>query len=555
MKILLSLLFAISLFAQVAIDFRGNRTFTKEQLYEALGLERPWWKRLFDKEPPKVDEKLLPILHEELRAFYREQGFWDAVIELERNESVAIFAITENEPIKVADLSITSDFPIRRLIPLKKGERFVASKFVSSKEAITQALLEAGYCSYEFDPKAYVLHRQKEAYLVYYLQKNSPCSIGSVNVGGLETVDERVVLTHIYLRPGDPFTLERVRQSYYRLHSLEYFRFVNIDYSKKIHNKILLDITLKERRHRNVYKVGLGYDTQNGIHTSFYYKHLNYHMFQPSIHLFYSNIKKGGELSIFYPSLGWFGSLYPDSVTSVGYTQSVYDGFSERSYHIGLKLLKEYHAFSGSLKLNFERTKIYDAQDCIAERTYTLAYPELTLLWDRRDSKISPRKGFYLQDRFSLSVLSHQFVKNEARGGLYIPLGPESLLFAKALFGTITADDMPPGKLFYAGGVTSNRAYTYRQLTALDSDCDIGGRTILETTLEPRYRYSDRLWLALFWDRTYLSHEQMHIGPYRDGVGIGVLYDTPVGELKLYFGLDPQDLGQNAINLYLGATF
>ena len=555
MKILLPLLFAISLFAQVVVEFRGNKTFSDTELYEALGIERPWWERLWSDEPPKVDEKLLPILHEELVAFYKEQGFWDVAVRLERRGDIAIFYIREGEPIIVERVEVTSDFPIRRLIPLKPGDRFVASKFVSSKEAIRTALLEAGYCSYHFDPKAYVYQTQKRAYLVYYLQKNGLCSVKSLSVSGLETINERVVRSHIYLHPGGPFRLGLVRESYYRLYSLEYFRFVNIDYSKKIDNEVLLDIHLKERRRRNIYKIGLGYDTQNGLHASFFYKHLNYHQAQPSLHLFYSNVKKGVDLSIFYPSLPQFGTLYPDSVFSVGFSRNEYDAFSEREYYGRIKLLKEYYRFGASLQLGFERTRIYDADPCITERSYTLLYPDLMLLWDGRDSKITPRKGFFVQDNVAVSLLSHSFVKNEAKGGLYIPFGYDLYLFAKARFGTIFADDIPPNKLFYAGGVNSNRAYGYRQLTALDADCDIGGKSLLETTLEPRYRLKEKLWGALFWDRTYLSATELHIGPYRDAVGAGVLYDTPMGELKLYFGLDPQDPGQNAINLYLGATF
>jgi translocation and assembly module TamA len=546
------LFFGLALYAQVYLLFLGNKSFSDEELYKAVGIELPWWRRLFKKEPPKVDERLLPMIHLQLKSFYKDQGFWDANITLERNQTAALFYIDEKEPIRISALSVTSDFPITHLIPFQKGERFVASRFGASKQKITQALLEAGYCSYHFDPKAYIYRQKKEAYLVYSLQKNDPCIIGSVSIHGLSTIDERVVYSHIYIRPNDPFYLELIKESYYRLHSLQYFRFIHIDYSKKIDNAVLVDISLKERKRRNVYRAGIGYDTKNGVHASLSYKHLNYHQSQPSVDIFYSDIKKGVEFSLFYPSLPWFDPLYPDLVIFAGFSQNIYEEFSQKEHHLFLKLLKDLYILSASLELGIERIRIYDTPACISARSYTLFSPSLELLWDKRDSKLRPKKGFFLQDRFSIS---HSFVKNRVRAGVYIPLALSGYLVAKADFGTIFARSIPPNKLFYAGGVTSNRAHGYRQITALDNRCAIGGKTILQTTLEPRFHITKNFWGALFWDRTYLSSTELHVGPYKDGVGAGALIDTPMGELKLYFGFDPKDPAQNAIHFYLGATF
>jgi len=540
--------------SQIAIDFRGNRSFSKSTLYKALGIERSWWQRiLFRKERPKVDDRLLPILMEELENFYRDQGFWDVEVEITLEGDVAVFIIHENEPILVKSIEITSDFPIASLIPLKEGERFVASAFTNSKRAIRQALLEGGYCSYDFDAKAFIYRKRRSAYLVYRLQKGAPCIVGRIDVRGLQSISDDVVLTHIDLRPGEPFSLDRVRESYRRLYSLDYFRFINIDYSRKVANRILLQIDARERKRRHIYKVGLGYDTQNGIHASYYYKNVNINQFQPTLQLYHSKIRKSAELSIFYPSIHLLDSYF-DTVTTIGYEKNRYDSFTQKGYRLGGRFITEYYNIWSFIEFHLEHIEIKSRSDCVRSKTYTLLYPELFALLDKRDSKLAPTKGFFLQDRLHISLLGDKFLKNEITGGILMPMDPFTL-FLKGRVGVLFADSIPPNKRFYAGGAKSNRAYTYQQITALDSRCKIGGKTLLETTIEPRYRYSKNMTLALFWDRTYLSAKEFHIGPYRDGVGLGLIYNTPIGQLKAYFGFDLQRPSQNAINLYLGASF
>ena len=556
--IILAAIFSISLLAaQYYVDFIGNKTFSKERLYKELGLERSWWERLIHpKEKPKVEDKLLPVLLEELENFYRSQGFWEVEVDIKLDKDTAYFIIKENRPIIVKDISITSNFPIH--LKLKKGDRFIVSKFKETKAKTKEELLKKGYCSYEFIAKAYVFEKKYEAYLTFYLDKGKICKIKNISVSGLKTVPKKVVISHIYLTPGSKFSLEKVKESYRRLYSLGYFQFLQMDYSTKIDNNIILKINARERRKKNIYKAGIGYDSQNGIHLNLYYKNLNFHLFQPSVELYYSNNHKKIDFNLFYPSVKIY-RYYVDTVTNIMYESRDYDSFYQKSRLLSLKLLKEYFRLSGSLKFTLEKVSIEKSSSpCIKNRKYTLLYPSLFLLFDNRDSKLSPNRGYFIEDEIQLSIKSvsdSQFIKNRITGGIFYPF-KEAILFAKASLGTITATkDLPPHMLFYAGGAKSNRAYTYQQIKALDSDCEIGGKTLLDTTVEGRYRYKEGVKLALFWDRTYLSRREFHISDYVDGVGIGAIIDTPLGEFKAYFGVNPNKISQNALNIFLGASF
>ena len=555
MRVILLLFFAAHLFAATyTIRFIGNATFSAKRLYEELGFTRSWKDRILRRPfKPQVDEKLLPTLQEELEYFYQEQGFLDARVDVLLQENTALFRIYEGKPVIVREVSVTSDFAIKP--PFQKGERFIIPKFTAFKKAIKKELLAAGYCSADFNPKAYIYKKTDAAYISIYLKKGKPCTIGKIDVHNLSRLDERIIRSHIFLHEGDEFNLTKIEESYKKLYSLEYFDQVRFDYSKKIQNRVLLDIFLKERQKRNIYRAGLGYETDRGAIVSFRYRHLNFHTHQITLNLSYSGIKKEASLSVFTPSVR-IGPLMLDMVNTFGYYYDTFDSFTSRKTTYTLKFLRDYYDISWAAALHFERDRIASKSSCIPSHTYELIYPSLRILFDRRDSKIFPTQGYYLLGSIESSLKlfsSSDYIKTVTEGGIYLPLAGGDL-FAKLKAGFIThSGALPPTKLFVAGGARSNRAYGYRTIYALDSKCQIGGKNLLESTLEYRYPVKN-FYVAAFWDRSYVTRK-WSLSHYRDGVGIGVLYPTPIGTLKAYFGLDPKDLGQNLLSLYIGATF
>ena len=88
--------------------------------------------------------------------------------------------ISENEPVKVRDINISSDYNISSLITLKKGDIFRAETFISIKSEIIAKLLKDGYCSYDLDSKAYVDLDKHTVDLRYMLNKGGVCTFGKL---------------------------------------------------------------------------------------------------------------------------------------------------------------------------------------------------------------------------------------------------------------------------------------------------------------------------------------------------------------------------------------
>ncbi|SMC08882.1 autotransporter assembly complex protein TamA [Nitratiruptor tergarcus] len=557
MKIVISLIlsFYTLLGAQYTIDFFGNKTFTKKRLYKELGFEQTLWQKILHKKfRPKVEEKLIPTLYDELKLFYQEQGFWDANITAKIQKDTLLFIIEEHTPLHISALATTSDFSIESFIPFKKGDRFIVSQFVKMKKDIKDALLKNGYCSYEFIPKAYVYKKEKSVVISIYLAKGSLCKIKTISIHGLQSIPAKVVKDHIYVQPGDIFSLSKIDESYKRLYSLEYFNAVRFDYSKKIDNQIFLDINCKERKKVHLYKAGVGFESDRGAIVSFQYKNLNYHAKQISLDLFYADITKKVELGYFMPSsITLFQNRY-DIKHTFSYTQDRFDIFKSKEITYKLKLLKEDYNKGISFGLQPSHIQIADTNEsCIERKNYTLLAPFIDIFIDKRNEKFFPTNGYFLGLFAQGSLLDGEYFKTSVKAGIYYAL-PKGVLFLKGTLGEILGNKIPPTKLFIAGGVQSNRAYPFRSLYALDSSCKIGGKSLLATTVEYHYPL-DSYYLALFWDRTYIDSNTLQFNKAVDGVGIGILYPTVVGTIKVYFGFNPSHIVQNSLGLYIGASF
>ncbi|RUM77225.1 MAG: outer membrane protein assembly factor, partial [Sulfurovum sp.] len=138
------------------ITIEGQKHISTDALYHALGVETKSIFAFWKKDTPKINDKLLPTLKESLQNFYESEGFYDATFHIVKTNTTIDIHIKENQPIRVSNIHKVNDYPIASLIELKKGDIFKAQKFIDTKNAIIEALLDEGYCSYDLDTKAYV---------------------------------------------------------------------------------------------------------------------------------------------------------------------------------------------------------------------------------------------------------------------------------------------------------------------------------------------------------------------------------------------------------------
>ncbi len=549
------------------VQIKGNKVLKTSYIYDNLGLSIPKWYQFWKPKKAKVNPKIINSLQEQLENLYRSEGFYHVRIGKKEDNTTVTFLIQEGPYAKVRHVEIQSDYPIKKLITFKKGERFRADKFVEIKRKIKEKMLNAGYCNYELNAKAYVDIKKNIVNLKYRLTHNVPCFFGLINVHPPKGISKKVVRSRLLFKSGDPYSLEKINKSYSTLSGLEAFDEIELNTRKK-DNRIDTDITLFPKQKPTRREVGLGYETNYGAKAFFHWNRKNFtgDAKKLSFDLKYSQREQLIQNGFFWPALFKIPGFnyYMDFKNNFSYSKLIYDNFQEKKLADKLHLLIDHDWFSVDIGTGLEYIQIEKFKDIcnISAGDFFMFYPYAELIFDFRDSKIDPKKGFYLSQyyeggiRYLLSDITYSKMLWEARA---IYTWDRFTIAGKSKLGLLKEYDnkLPESKLFYAGGAFSNRAYSYNALGAFDASCgDVGGRTMIDNTLEVSHPVYKKFDFALFWDSTMLSKDTLNFNlDFKHSIGTGIRYNTPIGPLKFDIGFSLEDKSQYAIHLQIGQSY
>lgn len=558
------------------IHIHGEEYFDESEIYDALGVDHKSMFQFWKDDVSRIKDKLLPTLHASLRAFYDSEGFYDANFTIKETNTTVTVNIAENEPVRVSDINISSDYNISSLVLCEKNEIFQAKKFISVKSKIVAQLLKDGYCSYELDSKAYVDLDKHTVDLRYILKKGGVCTFGKVTVSGLETIDEDVVKSRVRAEEGERFSTQLVKDTSDALYGLQSFDSVLIGVDRKFYNVVPVDITVKEMGKPYHFEAGAGFDTYVGarVHSSITKHNFLGDAQELKLQLAWSQLEQLAILSFYRPVLFSISDYYVGIGGKLGYSNLEYDGFQEEKAFFRTYLEHETKRTKLRVGLALENIIItaLDNLDpgeslgqAVNEGTFILTYPYVDFTYDARDSKLNPKYGYYfrLYSEVGLSddEESSLYYKTLLEGRFIHTFG-DLTLAAVGIAGVVdeeTRQSLPESKYFFAGGSFSNRAYGFRELGVIISpteDTIYGAATWANLTFEADYPIWGDVYGAVFTDNTMLTAEAYDFsGEIITSAGVGVRYMTPIGPFKLDLGMNVQDTSQYGISFQIGQSF
>ncbi len=560
-----SVLFSSSL---KKLEFEGNKELSSSFLYSNLNLviDKAWYD--FDKESDiKIKTSIIKPIKNSLINLYKSQGFYDVQVVAKNSKNKIIFDIFEGRAVVVKSVSMKSDFDIKRFIKLKVGDRFVTGKFISSREDIKSALHQKGYCNYDLTTKAYVDKSRYIANLVYKAKKNRQCKFGKITIETSKDIPKKVVLSRIFYRQDDPYLPKRVDESYNNLLSLGAFNDINIRQSN-FGDKINTNIKVSPIRSKISKNIGIGYETQYGIKSVLHWEERNFKggARKLAFDLKYSKNERFVKNTFFNPAFVKISFLggYVDLKNEFVYSDTTYSDFKEKKVADKVHLqkdLEKYFIDFGIDVQNIDITK--DMDNCaINSGNFFLVSPYIQAILDERDSKIDPKNGIYLSSYFESGLTylgsSSSYSKLILEGRAIKTIENFTIAF-KSKLGLINefSKELPESKLFFAGGSFSNRAYGYDKLGAMDAKCDgVGGKTLLDNSLEIDHPIVGKLSFGIFWDFTMISVNEMDFDPgFVNAYGFGLRYKTLIGPLKFDIGFNSKDRSIYAIHFQIGQSF
>jgi outer membrane protein assembly factor BamA len=183
---------------------------------------------------------------------------------------------------------------------------------------------------------------------------------------------------------------------------------------------------------------------------------------------------------------------------------------------------------------------------------YSLVNLGANVMYDRRDSQVLPKKGWYVSGRVESSTdalgSGVSFLRSDLRGAWYIPITKKFRFATGAELATIqgaAAEKIPIDSRVFNGGPYSVRSFGQRELGPVTpGGTPLGGTSALFASAEFSYEIMANFEFAVFGDIGSLAQGNnstplSYSSDFRQAIGAGLRYHLPFGPIRIDYGHNP----------------
>ncbi|WP_147077232.1 autotransporter assembly complex protein TamA [Methylobacterium haplocladii] len=407
--------------------------------------------------------------------------------------------------------------------------------------------------------------------VTFTIDPGPKAGIGEVSVTGAEGIDPAVIRSFIYSEPGDPYSPKAIAEIRRTIAKVEGVGSVRVREGESLdaNGNLPVFVELGERE-RNLLGVSARYSTVDGPGVRAYYANRNLfgggETFRLDADIYYLGLgydpfaqqRKlagidtsglGGRLSATFVKPALDGSRN-DLLANVFVTREVQQSYlvDAAGASVGLR-----HRFSDSFSAQVGLDgQVGRSQDALGKVDYRLIGVPVSVTYDSTDSLLDPTQGFRL---LASATPYPSFLGSDpgifvakAQGSTYYALDEEAntVLAGRLGFGSVSGAslaEIPDNFRFFAGGGGSVRGFAFRTLGPRGPfNLPIGGRSLLEMSLEARIKVTDTIGIVPFFDAgtAFASSLPDFDERIRKAVGLGLRYYTGIGPIRvdLAFPLD-----------------
>jgi translocation and assembly module TamA len=516
-------------------------------------------------------------------------GYYNGTISIKVNETEAANLAPLDAPSQIDVIAIAVDpgpiytFDTASVAPLAPGTE-LPKAFAPGEDAKADAIRQAsrnartawrdqGYAKVEASGQRIVArHNDNLLDASVTIAPGPRLTFGPLTVTGNYKVRTSAITRIAGLPTGEVYDPEDLNQVARRLRETGAFDSVALTEADDIGPNDTLPITvaIAESKPRRI-GVGLEYSTVEGIRTSAYWLHRNFFGGAENLRFDAAVAGIGG---------GTGGVDY--SLSTALKIPAIYGADTDltATAEISREDEPDYLIDSASTEVLVSRlvTNNLDIEGgfglltakevtALGTRQYTLLTAPLSATYDKRDSEMNAKSGYYVK------VTGTPFISvaggaSGARGYLdgrgYYSFGSNDrfTIAARGQVGTLVgADetDAPADYLFYSGGSGTVRGEGYKSL-GVDQVVDgktvtTGGTSFAGAQLEARVGITNAISIVSFYDYGYVGSTATPLidGADQSGVGLGVRYDTGIGPIRLDVGTPASGDDQfKSLEVYIG---
>ena len=561
------------------IYVEGNENFPDKKVLKIIKTKRAW---LLGSGILKED--VLQEDMERIKSFYLENGFTDVDVDYGIEEDPVkpflyiTITIQEGKQYFVGEVYFKGNTVLEQDKLLGSLENCF-SGMVYNPDGLTQdkfivqgIYFDLGYIMAEANATSVLNPSTGKIDVTYQITESEVAYINKIKVRGNIKTKDVVVRREMRLLPGDRFDGPKLRRSKERLTNLGFFEEVSYDTeSTDILNQRDLIVEVKEAK-TGTFSFGGGYSTIDDFigfieieQRNFDWRNFPYFTGDGQnlkLRAEAGTVSNNFNLSFTEPWLFDYPLSFGFDVYRMSHSRESDIGWGYDQTRKGgdIRLGKEISEYiTASAIYRYDEIEISDVISTASsvlqdeEGSNTISSVGLGLAYDTRDNVFRPTTGVVVSGNVDVAGGpfggDKNFIRTSTRTSKFFPLFKDSVIELNLRLGLIDGysdtGEVPVYERFFCGGAYSVRGYEERMVGPIDelSKDPVGGEFLAVFNLEYTYPLLDVLRLAAFYDTGNVWQKASGFGggDLKSSVGLGVRIKTPVGPIRLDYGI-PLDI-------------
>jgi translocation and assembly module TamA len=426
----------------------------------------------------------------------------------------------------VALQKFITDFPIRA------GQVFQADKYEEQKQKLFQTASEEGYLKASFEDKVISIDLKKyNAVIVMHLNTGPRYYFGNVRFQQ-NTFSDSFLKRFQHFEPGEPYSSSKLLTLQQNLNNSHYFDSVSINpqLQEATNYQVPVDVALKPNK-PEVYNAGIGYGTYTGPRLSIgtEFRHLTKTGHHFNLQLKLSKVLSGLSAQYIIPGSNPLVDQYAIGANYQKFSPK--NGYSN-SKSLSFSYIKEIFGWKRTLTLSYLRENYFIDGESSSHNS-RLLIPSLDFTRLKSDNVLNPTNGYRvswdLRGASTHLISDTRFIPTELKGKYIFSPTEASHVVVRGDFGYTSVSDLtklPLSLQFFAGGMDSVRGFPYSYFGP--------GRYLKTASLELQHRIIGNWSGAVFYDVG--TADNTFSSPLGQGVGVGVIYNSFIGPVRVYTG-------------------